>query len=169
MGGAERLELFAEGTVSGGAGLFEFSDLAVHFFKGLAERFHEGVDGELAFVEVAGGLRLELGEGLLGLLEEIGAVGAEGVGGEGFELRDEAFVGGTLGGEFGGALGVEGGELLQLGAEGGDFGRKAEVVLVEGAGALDKSRGAAVPENPGDDSAEEGGEKGGDDERHVKI
>jgi hypothetical protein len=26
-----------------------------------------------------------------------------------------------------------------------------------------------VPENPGDDSAEEGGEKGGDDERHVKI
>jgi hypothetical protein len=59
--------------------------------------------------------------------------------------------------------------LLQLGAEGDDFGREAEVVFVEGAGALDESRGAAVPENPGNDSAKEGGEKGGDDERHVKY
>ena len=80
LGGAEGLELLAECAVSGGAGLFDFGDLAVHFFKGFAEGFDEGVDGDLAFFEVAGGLGLELGEGLLGLLEEIGAVGAKGVG-----------------------------------------------------------------------------------------
>lgn len=169
LGGAEGLELLAEGTVSGGAGFFDFRDLAVNFLQRLAERLHEGVDRELAFFEIAGGLGLELGERLAGLLEEIGAVGAEGVGGKGLELGDEALVGRTLGGEFGGALGVEGGELLQLGTEGGDFGREAEVVLVEGAGALDQSRGAAVPEYPRNDSGEQSGEKGGDDERHVKI
>jgi hypothetical protein len=122
LGGREAFELFGERAVGGGAGLLDFGDLAVDFFEGLAERFDEGVDGELAFLEVAGGLSLELGEGLLGLREKIGAVGAEGVGGEGFEFGDEALVRGFLRGELGGVLGDERRESLRLGALRGKFG-----------------------------------------------
>lgn len=50
LGGAERLELLAERTVGGGAGFFDFGDLAVHFFEGFAEWFDEGVDRDLAFI-----------------------------------------------------------------------------------------------------------------------
>ena len=44
---------------------------------------------------------------------------------------------GAFGGEFGGALGVESGELLELGAKGGDLVGEPEVLFIEGAGALD--------------------------------
>jgi len=74
LGGAEGFELFTERAIGGGAGFFDFGDLAVHLFEGIAERFDEGVDGELAFFEVAGGFGLELGERLAGLLKEVGAL-----------------------------------------------------------------------------------------------
>lgn len=112
---------------------------------------------------------MKLGERLAGLLEEVGAVGAEGVGGEGLKFRDESFVGRALGGELGGALGVKGGKLLEFVAEAGDFGGEAKGFFVEGAGSLDESRGAAVPENPSKNGAEESGEKGGDGKGHVRI
>ena len=75
---------------------------------------------------------------------------------------------GAFGGEFGGALGVESGELLELGAKGGDLVGEPEVLFIEGAGALDEGGGAPVPEKPGDDSAEYGSEESEDDERHVR-
>jgi hypothetical protein len=77
-------------------------------------------------------------------------------------------VSGAFGGEFGGALGVESGELLELSAKGGDLVGEPEVLFIEGAGALDEGGGAPVPEKPGDDSAEYGSEESEDDERHVR-
>jgi hypothetical protein len=160
LGGREAFELFGERAVGGGAGLLDFGDLAVDFFEGIAERFDEGVDGELAFLEVAGRLSLELGEGLLGLREKIGAVGAEGVGGEGFEFGDEALVRGFLRGELGGVLGDERRESMRLGALRGKFLGEPRVFVGEGAGALGERGGAAAPIKPDDQRANSSGEEG---------
>src|SRR5690606_35400588 len=119
LGGVERLELFGEGAVGLGAGLFDEADLAVHFFEGFAQGFDEFVDGLAALFEVAGGLLAELSEGFLGEVEEALVVAGEGVGGEGLEFGGEAFVGLGEGfeafgggGAFGGEVGGGGGELV---------------------------------------------------------
>ena len=45
---------------------------------------------------------------MLGLGEEVGAIGAERVGGKGFKLGDKSLVSGFLGSKFCGVLGDEG-------------------------------------------------------------
>ena len=169
LGGAEIFELLGEGAVGGGAGFFDVGDFAVHFFEGLAEGFDEGVDGELAFVEVAGGLLLEVREGLLGLFEKVGAVGAEGVGGEGFEFADEALVRGAFGVEVALGAGELGGELVAGGAEGGEFSGEAAVFLLARGDAVGERGVAAAQKEPDEEAGEGGGENDGGGEIHGKI
>lgn len=117
LGGIQGTELFGEGAVGFLAGIFDGADLGVDLLEGLAERFDEGVDRLLAFVEVADGLLLEFAEGFAGEFEEGGVVAGEGVGGEGFEFGREARVGVGEGREFfggGGAFGGEGGGELRV-------------------------------------------------------
>ncbi len=182
LGRGERAELLGEGGVGGAAGLLDLADTDIDFLEGIANRFHQRVDGRLAFVEVAPGALLELGERGLGQLEEGLVVALQGVGREGLEGVGEArlrilkrgeFFGGGLalgverGRETGGgglAFGGERAEPVELGLRGGQGGAGfGELGL--GAEELGTQRGFAAAQVEPD----EGGAEGGGDERKEPV
>ena len=158
-GDAEVLRLDVE------QGVFDGGDLGVDLLEGFLERFDEGVDGLLAFFEVAGGGLLELGERLLGELQKRGVVALEGVGGKGLELIGQPDLGVALGGKLGLELGREGGEPGGFGAQGLHLGSQAEILLLAAAQTLDLTRLPAAQkerrENRGENGGEERDQKGG--------
>jgi len=156
----EGFELLTESAVSTGAGFLDFGDLRVHFFERLADGFYESFNGLLALLEIARGLLLELSEGLFGLLEEIGAVDAEGIGRERFELVRETVVRGAFGVELSRKLRVEGRKPEGFNAEAGELSGELGVFLFAGAQAFAEGGLARAEKEPQERRGQGGGEEG---------
>lgn len=125
----EGLELLAERSVGTGARFFDLAHLGIHFLKGFADRPDEGFDGLLPLFEVACGLLLELRKRLFRLFEEVTAIGAQCVGGEGLELVGEPLMGRTLGVELGREACVDRGEARCFVAHGCEIGGESAILL----------------------------------------
>ncbi len=176
LGGAERLQLFGKLAVGVGADFFHLADLGVHFLQRFLERLHQGIDGLLAFAEFVGRLLVEFAEGFARELEELIAVPAQRLGGEGLELVLQTLVGGGQRGDFFGRGGTFRGEIVldfrfealgfgQAGAGGGEVG-------LEQTRALSGCRMAALQEKPDEGGGRERGEANdgevGNGKNHVK-